>query len=87
MSLFTLQSVTTMGAKIQKYLLVKPKAAIDVDPEVYEALKQITLNNPRLTVNLLIDIALDFIANQKEEDLLKLIAEYYGRKHTTHPSM
>lgn len=87
MSLFTLHGVTTMGAKIQKYLLVKPKAAIDIDPEVYEALKQITLNNPRLTVNLLIDIALDFIANQKEEDLLKLIAAYYGRKHTTHPSM
>lgn len=83
MSLFTLHGVNTMGAKIQKYLLVKPKTAIDIDPAVYEALKQITRNNPRLTVNLLIDIALDFIANQKEEDLLKLIAEYYGRKHTT----
>ena len=87
MSLFTLHSMTTMGAKIQKYLLMKPKTAIDIDPDVYDALKHITQNNPRLTVNLLIDIALDFIANQKEEDLLKLIAEYYGRKHTTHPSM
>jgi hypothetical protein len=72
-----------MGINIQKYLLIKPKAAIDIDPEVYEALKRITLNNPRLTVNLLVDIAIDFIANQKEEDLLKLIAEYYGRKQTT----
>ncbi len=72
-----------MSINIQKYLLIKPKAAIDIDPEVYEALKRITLNNPRLTVNLLIDIAIDFIANQKEEDLLKLIAEYYGRKQTT----
>ncbi len=64
-----------------KYLLFKPKAAINISPEIYEALQQITAKNPRLSVNLLIDIALDYISNLKEEDLLKLVTEYYGRKH------
>ena len=67
--------------------MLKPKVAIDIDPDIYEALKQITAKNPRLSVNLLIDIALDYISNLKEEDLLKLITEYYGRKHTTRTSI
>lgn len=73
--------------KLIKYLAFKPKTAIDVDPGIYEALKQITARNPRLSVNLLIDVALDYISNLKEEDLLKLITEYYGRKHTTPTSL
>ena len=70
--------------KLLKYLTFKPKTAIEISPEIYEALKQITARNPRLSVNLLIDIALDYISNLKEEDLLKLITEYYGRKHSLH---
>lgn len=73
--------------KLIKYLVLKPKTAIDVDPEIYEALKQITAKNPRLSVNLLIDVALDYVSNLKEEDLLKLITEYYGRKHTSSTSL
>ncbi|MEP9410041.1 MAG: hypothetical protein HRF42_01310 [Candidatus Brocadia sp.] len=73
--------------KLIKYLVFKPKTAIDVDPEIYEALRQITAKNPRLSVNLLIDVALDYISNLKEEDLLKLITEYYGRKHTSSTSL
>ncbi|NUO08368.1 MAG: hypothetical protein HUU08_06740 [Candidatus Brocadia sp.] len=72
--------------KLQKYLMFKPKTAIDISPEIYEALCQITVKNPRLSVNLLIDIALDYISNLKEEDLLKLITEYYGRTHISPPS-
>lgn len=68
--------------KLQKYLIFKPKNALEISPEIYEALKQISAKNPRLSVNLLVDIALDYISNLKEEDLLKLITEYYGRKHT-----
>ncbi|WKZ17448.1 MAG: hypothetical protein QY310_08335 [Candidatus Jettenia sp. CY-1] len=67
--------------------MLKPKTAIEIDPEIFEALKQITAKNPRLSVNLLIDVGLDYISNLKEEDLLKLITEYYGRKHTPHTSI
>ncbi|KAB2834677.1 MAG: hypothetical protein F9K48_05820 [Candidatus Brocadia sp.] len=69
--------------KLLKYLVFKPKTALEISPEIYEALKIITAKNPRLSVNLLIDIALDYISNLKEEDLLKLITEYYGRKQTS----
>ena len=72
--------------KLLKYHVFKPKTAIDISPEICEALQQITSENPRLSVDLLIDIALDYISNLKEEDLLKLITEYYGRKHTS-PSL
>ncbi|MDL1940548.1 hypothetical protein FBQ94_16240 [Candidatus Jettenia sp. AMX1] len=67
--------------------MLKPKTAIEIDPEIFEALKQITAKNPRLSVNLLIDVGLDYISNLKEEDLLKLITEYYGRKHTPRTSI
>lgn len=77
-----MDNITTL-----KYLLFKPKAAITISPEIYEALHQITEKNPRLSVNLLIEIALDYVSNLKEEDLLKLITEYYGRKHTTPTSV
>jgi hypothetical protein len=74
--------------KLSKYCMFKPKTAIaDISPEIYEALKGIAARNPRLSVNLLIDIALDYISNLKEEDLLKLITEYYGRKHTSDTSI
>ena len=76
-----------MDIKLQKYFMFKSKQAVDISPEVYEALKKITEKNPRLSVNLLIDIALDYISNLNEEDLLKLITEYYGRKHTANPSI
>ncbi len=69
-----------MDIKLQKYFMFKSKQAVDISPEVYEALKKITEKNPRLSINLLIDIALDYISNLNEEDLLKLITEYYGRK-------
>ena len=72
--------------KLLKYHVFKPKTAIEISPENCEALQQITSENPRLSVDLLIDIALDYISNLKEEDLLKLITEYYGRKHTS-PSL
>lgn len=72
--------------KLLKYHVFKPKTAIEIGPEICEALQQITAKNPRLSVDLLIDIALDYISNLKEEDLLKLITEYYGRKHTS-PSL
>lgn len=72
--------------KLLKYHVIKPKTAIEISPEICEALQQITAKNPRLSVDLLIDIALDYISNLKEEDLLKLITEYYGRKHTS-PSL
>ena len=67
-----------MDIKLQKYFMFKSKQAVDISPEVYEALKKITEKNPRLSINLLIDIALDYISNLNEEDLLKLITEYYG---------
>ncbi len=73
--------------KLVKYLMLKPKTAIDISPEICDALQQITARNPRLSVNLLIDIALDYISNLKEEDLLKLITDYYGRKHTSSAAM
>ncbi|MDN3510081.1 MAG: hypothetical protein NG784_02075 [Candidatus Jettenia sp.] len=76
-----------MDIKLLKYFMLKPKTAIEIDPEIFEALKQITAKNPRLSVNLLIDVGLDYISNLKEEDLLKLITEYYGRKHTPHTSI
>ncbi len=76
-----------MNVNIAKYLLLKPKTAIEISPEVYEGLKRITAKNPRLSVDLLIDIALDYITNLREEDLLKLITEYYGRKHSSPTSM
>ena len=47
-----------------------------------ESAKRISSGQTRL-----IDIALDYISNLKEEDLLKLITEYYGRKHISHTSM
>ena len=72
--------------KLLKYHVFKPKTAIEISPEICEALQQITAENPRLSVDLLIDIALDYISNLKEEALLKLITEYYGRKHTS-PSL
>ncbi len=71
-----------MNIKLLQYCLFKPKTAMEIDPEILEALKQITAKNPRLSVDLLIDIALDYISSLEEEDLLKLITEYYGRKHT-----
>lgn len=74
------------AVKLIKYLAFKPKTALEVDPEIYEALKQVTAENPRLSVNLLIDVALDYISHLSEEDLLKLITEYYGRKHTSPPA-
>lgn len=76
-----------MNIKLLQYCLFKPKTAIEIDPEILESLHQITSKNPRLSVNLLVDIALDYISNLKEEDLLKLITEYYGRKHTSRPSV
>lgn len=76
-----------MNIKLQKYFIFKSKQAVDISPEVYEALKKITEKNPRLSVDLLIDIALDYISNLNEDDLLKLITEYYGRKHTANPSI
>ncbi len=76
-----------MDVKLLKYFMLKPKTAIEIDPEIFEALKQITAKNPRLSVNLLIDVGLDYISNLKEEDLLKLITEYYGRKHTPRTSI
>lgn len=76
-----------MNIKLQKYCIFKSKQAVDISPEVYEALKKITEKNPRLSVDLLIDIALDYISNLNEDDLLKLITEYYGRKHTANPSI
>lgn len=76
-----------MDIKLLKYFMLKPKTAIEIDPEIFEALKQITAKNPRLSVNLLIDVGLDYISNLKEEDLLKLITEYYGRKHTPPTSL
>ncbi|GAB64163.1 MAG: hypothetical protein DWB56_16385 [Candidatus Jettenia sp.] len=76
-----------MDIKLLKYFMLKPKTAIEIDPEIFEALKQITAKNPRLSVNLLIDVGLDYISNLKEEDLLKLITEYYGRKHTPRTSI
>lgn len=72
--------------KLVKYHVFKPKTALEISPEMYEALQLITAKNPRLSVDLLIDIALDYVANLKEEELLKLITEYYGRKHTS-PSL
>lgn len=72
--------------KLLKYHVFKPKTAIEISPSIFEALQQITAKNPRLSVDLLIDIALDYISNLKEEDLLKLITEYYGRTHTS-PSL
>lgn len=74
------------NTKLLKYHVFKPKTAIEISPEICEALQQITAKNPRLSVDLLIDIALDYISNLKEENLLKLITEYYGRKHTS-PSL
>lgn len=76
-----------MNVKLLQYCLFKPKTAIEMDPEILGALNQITAKNPRLPVNLLIDVALDYISNLKEEDLLKLITEYYGRKHAPHTSV
>lgn len=76
-----------MDIKLLKYFMLKPKTAIEIDPEIFEALKQITVKNPRLSVNLLIDVGLDYISSLKEEDLLKLITEYYGRKHPPHTSV
>jgi hypothetical protein len=75
-----------MNVKLIKYCMFKPKAALEMDTETLEALKEITAKNPRLTVDLLIDIALDYVASLKEEELLKLITEYYGRKHPPHQS-
>ena len=72
--------------KLLKYHVFKPKTALEISPEMYEALQLITAKNPRLSVDLLIDISLDYITNLKEEELLKLITEYYGRKHTS-PSL
>ncbi|KKO18473.1 MAG: hypothetical protein DCC43_12770 [Candidatus Brocadia sp.] len=72
--------------KLIKYHLFKSKTALEISPEIYEALQSITAKNPRLSVDLLVDIALDYISNLKEEDLLKLITDYYGRKHTA-PSL
>lgn len=73
-----------MDSKIFKYFLLhQRKTAVDISPELYEQLKQVTEKNPRLSLDLLVDIALDYIAHLKEEDLLKLITEYYGRKHHT----
>lgn len=69
--------------ELLKYFMFRPKTAIEISPEVYDALKKITERNPRLSVNLLIDVALDYISNLNEEDLLKLITEYYGRKRTS----
>lgn len=75
-----------MEIKLINYCMFKPKTAIELNPEILEALKQITEKNPRLSVNLLIDVALDYISSLEEEDLLKLITEYYGRKHPPHIS-
>ncbi|MGQ3685991.1 MAG: hypothetical protein ACUBOA_13450 [Candidatus Loosdrechtia sp.] len=70
-----------MNVKLIKYCMFKPKSALEIDTDTLEALKKITEKNPRLTIDLLIDIALDYIASLEDEKLLKLITEYYGRKH------
>ncbi len=69
--------------KLLKYHVFKSKTALEIKPEMYKALQSTTAKNPRLSVDLLIDVALDYITNLKEEELLKLITEYYGRKHTS----
>lgn len=76
-----------MNVRLKKYLTFIPKTAIDISAEVHKALKNITNRNPRFPVNLLIDIAQDYTSNQNEEDLLKLITEYYRRKYISHTSM
>ena len=76
-----------MNVRLKKYLAFIPKAAIDISAELQKALKNITTRNPRFSVNLLIDIAQNYTSNQNEEDLLKLITEYYRRKYISHTSM
>jgi len=76
-----------MNVRLKKYLAFIPKAVIDISAELQKALKNITTRNPRFSVNLLIDIAQNYTSNQNEEDLLKLITEYYRRKYISHTSM
>jgi predicted glycosyltransferase len=76
-----------MNVGLKKYLAFIPKAAIDISAELQKTLKNITNKNPIFPVNSLIDIAQDYTSNQNEEDLLKLITEYYRRKHISHTSM
>lgn len=76
-----------MNVRLKNYLTFIPKTAIDISAELQKTLKNITTRNPKLSVNLLIDIAQDYTSNQNEEDLLKLITEYYRRKHISHTSM
>jgi hypothetical protein len=76
-----------MNVGLKKYLAFIPKAAIDISAELQKTLKNITNKNPIFPVNPLIDIAQDYTSNQNEEDLLKLITEYYRRKHISHTSM
>ncbi|OHB82784.1 MAG: hypothetical protein A3J73_03060 [Planctomycetes bacterium RIFCSPHIGHO2_02_FULL_38_41] len=76
-----------MNVRLKKYLAFIPKMAIDISAELQKTLKNITTRNPKYSVNLLIDIVQDYTSNQNEEDLLKLITEYYRRKHISHTSM
>ena len=58
----------------------------DITSGIYVALKQTNTKNPGISIHFIINIALDYISNLKE-DSLKLITNYYGRKHTPHTSM
>ena len=58
----------------------------DITSGIYVTLQQINAKNPKIFIHFIINTALDYVSNLKEYPL-KLITNYYGRKHISHTSM